>query len=153
MQLLLPLFPSQTTLINNYLGVFTKDDTVYYLHSGVPVYTHDKEDLKSFRYITSQLIDAKRCKASEVAKTFGIRENLIYHYLKIYREYGAEGIFAEEKRGGKSHKITGSRLLRIQKKLDAGKSNNCIAKEEKISEGSIRYALKAGHLKKNPLAH
>jgi transposase len=151
MQILLPLFSSDTVLINNYLGVFAKDDTVYYLHSGMPIYTHEKEDLKSFRYITSQLIDAGRCKASQVARTFGIRENIIYQYLKIYRQHGAEGIFAEEKRGGKSHKITGSRLERIQKKLHAGKSNYAIAKEEKISEGSIRYALKVGHLKKTPL--
>ena len=149
MQILLPLFSSETVLINNYLGVFAKDDTVYYLHSGMPIYTHDKEDLKSFRFITSQLIDAGRCKASQVARTFGIRENIIYQYLKIYRQYGAEGIFAEEKRGGKSHKITGSRLERIQNKLNAGKSNYAIAKEEKISEGSIRYALKVGHLKKS----
>ena len=56
--------------------------------------------------------------------------------------------FAEEKRGGKSHKITCSRLERIQNKFNAGKSNYAIAKEEKISEGSIRYALKVGHLKK-----
>ena len=61
MQILLPLFSSDTVLINNYLGVFARDDTVYYLHSGMPIYTHEKEDLKSFRYITSQLIDAGRC--------------------------------------------------------------------------------------------
>jgi transposase len=151
MQILLPLFPSQTVLINNYLGVFAKDDIVYYLHSGMPIYTHDTEDLKSFRFITSQLIDAGRCRASQVSRTFGIRENIIYHYLKIYREHGAEGIFAEEKRGGKSHKLIGARLQRVQKKLDAGKSNNAIAKEEKISEGTIRYNLKVGHLKKNLL--
>ncbi len=58
MQILLPLFSAETVLINNYLGVFAKDDTVYYLHSGMPIYTHNKEDLKSFRFITSQLIDA-----------------------------------------------------------------------------------------------
>ncbi len=148
MQILLPLFPPETVLLNNYLGVFAKDETVYYLLSGMPIYTHATDDLKSFRFITSQLIDARRCKASQVARTFGIRENIIYQYLKIYREYGGEGIFAEEKRGGKSHKITGARLERIQRKLDAGKSNYGIAKEEKISEGTIRYAIKVGHLKK-----
>ncbi len=85
MQILLPLFSSDTVLINNYLVYLQRDDTVYYLHSGMPIYTHEKEDLKSFRYITSQLIDAGRCKVSQVARTFGIRENIIYHYLKIYR--------------------------------------------------------------------
>lgn len=39
-------------------------------------------------------------------------------------------------------------ILRIQKKLNIGQSINSIAKQEKISEGSIRYAINHGKLKK-----
>jgi transposase len=41
------------------------------------------------------------------------------------------------------------RLERTQKMLDNGMSNLSIAKKEKISEGTIRYALQTGKLKKN----
>ena len=48
-----------------------------------------------------------------------------------------------------SHKLLPDVLERIQKKLQSGASANGIAKNENISEGSIRYAIKKkGQLKK-----
>lgn len=41
-------------------------------------------------------------------------------------------------------------LQRIQDELNRGKSAYSIAKQEGISEGSIRYAIKQGRLKKKP---
>ncbi|MDR0572896.1 MAG: hypothetical protein LBG96_02505 [Tannerella sp.] len=40
-------------------------------------------------------------------------------------------------------------LSRIQKKIDKGQSVNSIAKEENLSEGSIRYGIKNGLIKKS----
>jgi DNA-binding CsgD family transcriptional regulator len=42
-------------------------------------------------------------------------------------------------------------LDRIQAKLNQGQSSYSIAKEEGISEGSIRYAINLGRLKKSPV--
>lgn len=69
------------------LGVREHDGTVFYLHSGAPIFSHLSDDLIMFRFITSKLI-------------FEV------HYS--------------------------------------------IAKEEGISEGSIRYAIGLGRLKKTP---
>jgi hypothetical protein len=38
--------------------------------------------------------------------------------------------------------------MRIQSKLDKGKSVNSIAKEEGVAESAIRYGLKQGYKKK-----
>jgi DNA-binding NarL/FixJ family response regulator len=51
-------------------------------------------------------------------------------------------------RHGRSYKMTPERLSRIQKLLNKGESNNSIACQEGISEGSIRYMIKQGQLKK-----
>jgi len=48
----------------------------------------------------------------------------------------------------KSHKMRGELLKRVQSKLDKGQSNNSISKQEGIREGTIRYAIQTGRLKK-----
>ena len=53
MQLKLPLFPTGCILISDCLGVYEKDGLVQYIVNGLPVYAHPKDDLKAFRYITS----------------------------------------------------------------------------------------------------
>ena len=47
-----------------------------------------------------------------------------------------------------ANKIIGAVRDRIQSKLDKGQSVNSIAREESLSEGSIRHQIKIGHLKK-----
>jgi hypothetical protein len=60
-----------------------------------------------------------------------------------------KAFFMEETRHGRSHKLLPDVLDRIQVQLDDGKSAYSIAKEEGISEGSIRYAFKHNRLKKS----
>ena len=55
-QLLLPIFPADTQMITMTLGVREHGNTVYYLHSGVPIFSHESNDLTKFRYVTSHLI-------------------------------------------------------------------------------------------------
>lgn len=50
-----------------------------------------------------------------------------------------------------TNKLLPDVLDRIQSKLDEGQSAYSIARQEGISEGSIRYAVKQGRLKKSLL--
>ena len=149
MQLLLPLFTREVTLITPTLGVAEHDEFVYYVHNGVPISTHHKDDLKSFRYTTSMLIDLGRCNQADIVRAFHVSTDSVSRALKLYRQKAETGMFETDKRHGVSHKLFGKRLERIQNMLDKGISNHAIAKKENISEGSIRYAIKIGKLKKN----
>jgi DNA-binding NarL/FixJ family response regulator len=57
--------------------------------------------------------------------------------------------FGPDGRKGKAHKMLPERRIHIQKLIDNGISVYSIAKKEKISEGTIRYWIKKGELKKN----
>ena len=48
MQILLPLFPPELTLITPTLGFEEKGGFVYYFHSGMPIYTHPKSNSREF---------------------------------------------------------------------------------------------------------
>lgn len=132
------------------LGVREYDGTVYYLHSGVPVFSHLSDDLTKFRYITSNLILQGLCNNQDIADTFHVSTDSVRRWKKKLSEEGDGAFFKEESRHGRSHKLLPPVLARIQVKLDQGQSSYSIAKEEGISEGSIRYAINLGRLKKNP---
>ena len=148
-QLLLPIFPSDTQMITLSLGVREHNDTIYYFHVGVPIFSHAKGDLKKFRYITSNLIIQGLCSNQDIVDAFHVSNDSVRRWKQILIEQGEEGFFVDEKRHGWSHKLLPDVLERIQGKLDKSQSVNSIAKEEGISEGSIRAAIKLGRLKKN----
>ena len=148
-QLLLPLFPRDSRMITLTLGVREKDGTVYYLHSGAPIFSHESGDLYMFRYITSNLILQGLCTNQEIVDAFHVSVDSVSRWKKKLSEEGAGAFFNPETRHGRSHKLLPHVLESIQAKLDNGKNVNSIAKEIGISEGSIRYAIKHGRLKKS----
>jgi transposase len=148
-QLLLPIFPKDTKMITPVLGVVEKDGFVHYLLSGLPIYSHPRDDLTKFRYVTSNLLVQGLCKNKEIVDCFHVSVDSVRRWKKRLSEEGESAFFMPENRHGRSHKLLPSVLEVIQKKLDEGRSVNGIAREEGISEGSIRYAIGLGRLKKN----
>ena len=45
-----------------------------YFHGLLPVFSHDEDDLESFRFITSQLVVSGNVKQKQIVKAFGISE-------------------------------------------------------------------------------
>lgn len=148
-QLLLPLFPIDTQMITLTLGVRESNGTVYYLHSGMPIFSHEAGDLNKFRYITSNLILQGLCSNQDIAGAFHVSLDSVRRWKAKLSEEGDRAFFNEEARHGRSYKLLPDVLERIQSKLDLGQSAYSIAKGEGISEGSIRYAIGLGRLKKN----
>jgi len=147
-QLLLPIFPNDTKMVNSTLGVRDYKGKVSYFHCGESIYSHESGDLSGFRYITSNLIQQGRCTIQEIADTFHVSFDSVSRWAKQYGEKGESVFFNAELRHGRSHKLLPPVLERIQGKLNTGQSVNSIAKQEGISEGSIRYAISQGRLKK-----
>ncbi len=153
MQMILPLFPASTELITSALGVLREDSIITYVHCGVPIFSHAEEDLKSFRFITSKFILQGLCKRSDIAKCFHVSYDSVKRYVKKLESLGCEKFFSEERRRGSRHKLLPAVLERMQKYLDTGKNNSEIARLEGVTEGTIRYAIKTGALKKKEQLH
>jgi len=147
-QLLLPIFPADTRMITITPGVRDQDDSVYYLHSGMPIFSHTSGDLNKFRYITSNFILQGLCSNQDNVDAFHVSSDSVRRWKKKLMEEGEAAFFREEARYGRSHKLLPDVLHRIQQKLNEGQSASSIATEECLSEGSISYAVKLGRLKK-----
>jgi hypothetical protein len=130
------------------LGVREQDGFVFYLHSGMAIFSHEKGDLKKFRYITSNLILQGLCTNQDIVDTFHVSTDSVRRWKNLLHDKGEQAFFVDETRHGWSHKLLPDVLLRIQGKLNAGQSVNSIAKQEGLSESGIRAATKDGRLKK-----
>ena len=71
-QLQLPFFPEGITLINQNIGFIRRDTTITYVHGNLPVFTHDIDDMQSFRMITSQLYVNGSATQAEICRAFGV---------------------------------------------------------------------------------
>jgi transposase len=148
-QLLLPLFPGDTEMLTPFIGVREHSGTVYYLLHTLPIYSHSKTDHLRFRYITSHLLLQGLCKNQDIVDFFHVSADSVRRWKKKLSEEGEAVFFSSvDGRKGHSSKLLPHVLERIQSEMDKGKSVYSIAKEEGVSEGSIRYWIKQGELKK-----
>lgn len=101
LQLLLPLFPVEATLINNLVAVQMREGTVYYFNGSMPIFMHIQSDIDGFRYITSQLIVNGNCKHKDIVNCFGVSDISVKRWVKRYRESKELSAFVSKKKAQK----------------------------------------------------
>lgn len=97
-QTLLPLFPSEATLINNLLAVQEREGQVYYFNGAMPIFMHSKSDIDAFRYISSQLIFNGNCKQTDIVKTFQVSPISVKRWVKRYKQSNVLSDFVSKKK-------------------------------------------------------
>jgi len=145
-QVQLPVFPEGTTLINSDLGFIRQGQEVVYINGHLPVFTHEVNDLASFRLITTQLIVNGTATQSEIVKAFGVPERTIKRYCQKYRQEGAAGFYkpAARRRG---HCLTPERLAEVQAMLDQGQTPPEISRQTGLLSSTLHKAIDDGRLK------
>jgi len=144
-QLQLPIFPEGTTLINQNIGFVRQDYTVTYIYGNLPVFTHDIEDMKSFRMFTSQLYINGSATQAEICRAFGVSKISVKRGVKLYREKGISGFFEEPNRRGAAV-LTPPVLKDVQELLDTGWPIPEIARKLDLKADTLRKAVQAGKL-------
>ena len=146
-QTLLPIFPTDTTLINPLIGFSKRGHTVYYFNGQMPIFSHAADDLRSFRLITAQLVVNGNATQAEIVRAFGISIISMKRYVKLYREEGAAGFFKPRShRSG--HVLTHPVLTKIQEMLEDGKEVSTVSSELSIKVDTIYKAIRDGRLRK-----
>ena len=144
-QLQLPIFPEGTTQINSYLAFCRDQGRVYYFNGHLPVFSHDQDDLPTFRLFTTQLIVNGSAKQGDIERAFGIPLVTIKRYVKRYREQGPKGFYTTQKKRSAT-KLTPSVLKDAQERIQAGQSIPDIGRELDILPNTIHKAISDGRL-------
>lgn len=143
----LPLFPPELTFINKEISFQKKDGQIYYFHGLFPLFFHEEKDLKSFRFITSQLIVNGRVKQIEIAKAFGVSYISVKRSVKLLRKEGPEGFFKKAKPRS-PHVLTPEVVEKVQKFLDKGHKPQEVAGKLDLKANTVRKAIQDGRLRK-----
>jgi len=145
-QVQLPLFPVGASEINPELRFERRDQQVVSLNGHLPVFTHEVDDLASFRFFTTQLIINGTASQSEIAAAFGVPLTTIKRYCRQYREGGAATFYrpAARRRG---HRLTPELLVEVQGLLDEGRSVPEISRQTRLLASTLHKAIDDGRLK------
>jgi transposase-like protein len=142
-QLQLPFFTEGITLINQNIGFIRRDTTITYVHGNLPVFTHDIDDIQSFRMITSQLYVNGSATQAEICRAFGVSKISVLRSVKLYRSKGMAGFFAARICRGPAV-LTPPVLDEVQELLDAERSIPEIADELGSKADTLHKAVRAG---------
>jgi hypothetical protein len=144
-QVQLPIFPAGSVEINRDLACRTEGEQVVYYNGHLPVFTHAKKDLASFRLFTSQLIVQGSATQGHVAKAFGVPLVAIKRATKLYRQRGAAGFFVPKaRREGsqlRTEKLEQARALLVQ-----GQPLVVVSQHTGVLTDTLRKAVAAGRL-------
>ncbi len=144
-QVQLPIFPAGSVDINGDLACRVEGDQVVYYNGHLPVFTHSKNDLGSFRLFTSQLIVQGSATQGQIAKAFGVPLVAIKRGTKLYRERGAKGFFVPKARREGS-KLNAQKMEEARALLVQGHGLAVVSRQTGVLKDTLRKAIEAGRL-------
>ena len=144
-QLQLPIFPAGSRNLTNEIAVECEGQRVVYVYGSMPIFQHEKGDIRSFRMFTSKLIDNGTARQADIANTFGVPLATVKRYLKLLREQGPEAFFAEPKHRSASV-LNGEVLENVESLLREGRSVPEVARASGVIANTLHKAIRAGRL-------
>ena len=145
-QLILPMFPQGVTHITGDLAVACEGERVVYFHGALPVFTHERGDVATFRMITSQFVVNGNCEQRDIIRTFGVPSITVKRAVKRYRE-GGPGAFYRPRASRGAAVLTPPVVERLQAMLDEGREVNEAARELGVKPNTAHKAVRAGRLR------
>ena len=143
----LPFHPAEAVEINETVSYLDDGVNMGYFAGGVPIFSHAHGDAAGQRVAWAQIITLGLATQKDIGSSFGVYRTTLYRHRRRLKEAGVAGL-VDEKSGPKGpHKLMPNILLRAQKMLDGGKSNNATGKELGVNEGTIRNAIRQGWLR------
>ncbi|MDO8873184.1 MAG: hypothetical protein Q7V05_10710 [Methanoregula sp.] len=144
-QLLFPIFPEGVSFINANLAFKKEDGKIFYFQRDLPIFSHDENDVATFRMITSQFYVNGVVTQAEIAKAFGVTPISVKRAVKVFKEKGAKGFYEPRQFRG-AGVLTPVVIETAQSLLDQGIIANEVAENLGIKKDTFYKAIKAGRL-------
>ena len=149
----IPIFPDGTTPINDELAFERRQNQVTYFNGHLPVFTHEVNDVATFRLYTTQLIINGTASQGEIVRAFGVPLVTVKRCVKRYRQRGPSAFYQPAARKTGSQ-LTPERLQEVQALLDQGWRVPAISEQTGVLRSTLHKAIDDGRrklpLKKKP---
>lgn len=137
------------TFISDCLVVAKSGSRVTYFGTSGPLFGHDVDDIPTFRMITSQFHVLGSISQAEIARAFGVPKISVLRAVKLYREKGPAGFYAERRTRG-SAVLTPRVLAEAQALLDGQKEVAEVADQLGLKRNTLAKAVGDGRLQTSP---
>jgi transposase-like protein len=144
-QMLLPIFSSEVTLINQLIGFSKRDGRIYYFNGQMPIFVHDEGDLNSFKMFMAQLFVTGIATQTEINKVFGLNPINMKRWSKRYRECGP-GAFYQRETKRTPRVMTPEIIDTAQALLDEAHTGKEVAEVLGLKANTLRKAIQGGKL-------
>lgn len=144
-QLQLPLFPIGSTLITSDLAFMHENDTITYFYGTLPIFSHPKTDIRSFKMITAQFCINGHTRQAEIARAFGIPAISVKRAVHRYRSEGPAGFYRARKSRGPAV-LTAEVIGQVQQALVEQEAVADIAVRLGLKTDTLNKAIRAGRL-------
>lgn len=150
-QMWLPIFPKGITEINDILAYCYEGENVTYYNGIMPIFTHHKDDVQTFRLILSQFYVNGNATQAELVRAFGIPPVTLKRAVSLYREKGPSGFFEPKKRGG-PRVLKPDVVQKAERLFEEGKDDSEIAKQLGIKVATLKKGIQQDRVKKKLLS-
>lgn len=150
LQARLPISPCEVCPVSPELGMAQEGERVVLFNAGGPIFTFHEDDVEARRLALAVISQPSLSLASPkaLAEAFGIHRSMVFDYRNRYAQGGAVALKTQKSGPKGPHKLDEAKLDRAQGLLDRGQSNRAVGRAVGVSEGTIRHALKQGHLER-----
>lgn len=145
-QMHFPFFPNGVSPINSEIGFQKKDGKIFYFCGNMPIFSHNEDDIASFRVFLSQLYINGNATQSEIAKAFGITSINVKRSVKLLREEGPASFYSKRRGRGPTVLIPDV-LVEVQKLLDQEIELAEISKKLSLKKNTLKKAIQEGRLR------
>ena len=144
-QIQLPIFATGIASITPQLGYEVRDGRLTYFNGMMPVFSHDVDDLRTFRMITSQFWANGNCTQPEIARAFRVPLSTVKRYCAHYKANGVSGFYAPRVVRGAAV-LTEPVIEEAQRLLDEDIVPAQVAEKLAIKPNTLSKAILAGRL-------
>ena len=144
-QVQFPFYPEGSTNITAVLAFAKQDGRIVYFTGGLPVFMHDEQDLSTFRMITAQFCENGHARQIQIARAFGIPAITVKRAVKLYRNEGVAGFYAQKRTRGPGV-LTTEIQQNAQQLLDEGLTIAQVADKFGLLRDTFAKAVRAGRL-------
>jgi len=102
----------------------------------MPIFSHQEDDLDSFRTITCQLYTNGSAGQTQIAEAFGIKVQALKRWVKRFREKGSNTFYRPPETRGNSTVLTPEVRTKAQLLLDTGAS---VSETARVLGHRLRY--------------
>lgn len=144
-QLQLPAFPTDSVYVSKFISFKKEMSTVIYFNGAMPIFSHDENDIKAFRVITSQLYVNGLVSQAEIARAFGVTDISVKRAVKLFRAKGIDGFYQERHTRGPAV-LTEETVREVQEELNKAATIAEVAEKFALKRDTLHKAVRVGRL-------